>query len=118
MNSVKAAPPQPLLPKSNWRTAASALQVSAPSTSTRRPASQTSGDNDFSFLELDYSDFEQAMREEDNGGMNPMGGAASTHSSSPSTRGCPLERGSIPTYGASCWTMRASSARTVTSTRT
>lgn len=73
---IKAAPPQPLLPNSNWRTAASALQVSAPSTSTRRSASQTSGDNVFSFLELDYSDFEQAMREEDNGGMNPMGGGS------------------------------------------
>lgn len=73
---IKAAPPQPLLPNSNWRTAASALQVSTPPTSTRRSASQTSGDNDFSFLELDYSDFEQAMREEDNGGMNPMGGGS------------------------------------------
>lgn len=73
---IKAAPPQPLLPNSNWRTAPSALQVSAPPTSTRRATSKTSGDNDFSFLELDYSDFEQAMREEDNGGMNPMGGGS------------------------------------------
>jgi len=72
----QAPPPQPLLPNSNWRSAASALQVSAPPTPSRRPSSQISDDNDFSFLELDYSDFEQAMREEDNGGMNPMGGGS------------------------------------------
>jgi hypothetical protein len=95
---AKAAPPaqakavvKPVMePNSNWRTAlsnppapAGPVQVqrnSGPGASAK--PQKASSKDDFSFMDLDYDDFEEAMREADNGGMNPMGGVVK-HSDAP-----------------------------------
>ncbi|KAJ1434176.1 hypothetical protein B484DRAFT_446815 [Ochromonadaceae sp. CCMP2298] len=95
---TQAAPPaqaqavvKPVMaPNSNWRTAltnppAAPVQVqrnSGPGASAKPRKAPVAAD-DFSFMDLDYDDFEQAMREEDNGGMNLMSGVVSKHSDAP-----------------------------------
>eukprot|EP01038_Epipyxis_sp_PR26KG_P015524 gene15524-20954_t len=61
-------------PNANWRSAFS----DSPRTETRvnKPAKVSYMDDDFSFMDLDYDDFESAMKEMENGGMNPGGGVS------------------------------------------
>ena len=57
-------------PNSNWRSAIN-TKSSLPSKSAAPPASIFSPKDEFSFVDLDYDDFERAMFEVEMGGMNP-----------------------------------------------
>lgn len=58
-------------PNANWRAASNPIASSLPTYTEPTPARFRNVDE--SFVELDYDDFERAMREEEMGGINPGG---------------------------------------------
>ena len=85
-----------LPPNADWRSAAS-QPPSAVSVQRKDVVKQPNNTPDyFSFVDLDYDDFEKAMREEEMGGMNP-GGGGSKISAAPVLREGLISGDAIPT---------------------